>query len=312
MSNAHGRVARRVATIAAAAVFVGALDAGVVLAADGQQLCIDGPGKAVSTPSSDGQCRRGETLTTLAAQSQVDALQAKIETLETANATLTQTVDALQAKIETLETANATLTQTVGELQNKLSRVSYDATGLNGRPTLTLAGANLQIVNGQGTTDTVNGLGNLFVGYDEGAGSQTGSHNIILGTHQTFSSYGGIAGGGNNTLSGPGSVVFGGANTASGSRSAVTGGSSNVASGPVSWIGGAQNSDATAQNASVSGGANNTASRAFASISGGSNNIASGFASSVSGGGLNDAIGDNSSILGGRDITVNTQYGTSP
>ena len=291
MSNANGRVVRRIATIAAAAVFVLALDAGAVLAADGQHLCIDGAGKAVTTPGDDGQCRRGQSLTTLATQSQVDALQ---------------------AKVATLEAANATLTQTVGALQDKLSKVSYDATGVNGRPTLTIAGANLQIVNGLGTTETVNGLGNLFVGYDEGGASQTGSHNVVLGTHQAFTSYGGIAGGASNTLSGPGSVVFGGGNTASGSRSAVTGGSSNVASGAGSWIGGAQNSDATAQNASISGGANNVASRAFASISGGSNNVASGFASSVSGGGLNEAIGDQSSILGGRDITVSTQYGTSP
>lgn len=291
MSHANGGALKRIATIAAATVLALAVDAGAALAADGQQLCIDGPSKAVTTPSENGDCRRGETLTTLATQSEVDALQAKVEALEAANTTLTQTVD---------------------ELQDKLSKVSYDATGVNGRPTLTIAGANLQIVNGLGTTDTMNGLGNLFVGYGEGGGSQTGSHNVVLGTHQTFTSYGGIAGGGSNTLSGPGSVVFGGGNTASGSRSAVTGGSSNVASGAVSWIGGAQNSDATAQNASISGGANNTASRAFASISGGSNNVASGFGSSVSGGGLNEASGDNSSILGGRDITVSTQYGTSP
>lgn len=291
MSNANGPAVRRIATIAAATVLALALDAGAAPAADGQQLCIDGPSKAVTTPGDDGQCRRGETLTTLPSQSEVDALQ---------------------ARVEALETANATLTQTVAGLQEKLSKVTYDATGVNGKPTLTITGANLQLVNGLGRTDTINGLGNLFVGYDEGGGSQTGSHNLILGTHQTFTSYGGIAGGGSNTLAGPGSVVFGGGNTASGSRSAVTGGSSNTASGPVSWIGGAQNSDATAQNASISGGANNTASRAFASVSGGSNNIASGFSSSVSGGGLNEASGDNSSILGGRDITVSTQYGTSP
>lgn len=291
MSNANGRAVTRIATIAAATVLALALNAGAALAADGQQLCIDGPSKAVTTPSEDGQCRRGETLTTLATQSEVDALQ---------------------ARVEALETANATLTQTVAELQDKLSKVSYDETGLNGEPTLRIAGANLQIVNGLGTTDTINGLGNLFVGYDEFAGTQTGSHNVILGTRQTFTTYGGIMGGASNTLSGPGSVVFGRVNTASGSSSAVTGGSSNVASGAVSWIGGAQNSDATAQNASISGGANNTASRAFASISGGVNNIASGFSSSVSGGASNEASGDSSSILGGRDITVSTQYGTSP
>ena len=45
-------------------------------------------------------------------------------------------------------------------------------------------GANVQIVSGSGTTNgTVNGLGNLIVGYDEAGSisSKTGSHNIVVG-----------------------------------------------------------------------------------------------------------------------------------
>lgn len=305
MLDANGRAVRRIATLAAAAAFATALDAGTALAADGRQLCIDGPGKAVTTPGSDGGCRRGETLTTLATQSDLDALRAEVDALQTENATLDSRVDALQAD-------NATLEQSVGALEATLSAVSYDETGLHGKPTLKISGANLQIVNAAGATETANGLGNLIVGYDEFPGSQTGSHNVILGTRQTFTSWGGIAGGGSNTLSGPGAVVFGSSNTASGIRSAVNGGSGNEASGSVSAVTGAQNSDASAQNASISGGANNLASRPFASISGGVNNIASGFGSSVNGGASNEASGDNSSILGGNDITVSTRFGTSP
>ena len=305
MNNANGRALRRIATIAAGAILVLSLNATAAPAAGGQQLCIDAPSKAVTTPGADGACRRGETLATLATQGDLEALQAKVEPLEAK-------VAALEAKVATLESDNTALTQTVAGLQDKLSKVSYDATGVNGKPTLTIAGANLQIVNGLRTTNTVNGLGNLFVGYDEFGGTQTGSHNLVVGARHTFTSYGGIAGGSSNTLSGPASVVFGASNTASGPSSAVTGGSSNVASGAVSWIAGAQNSEATAQNASVSGGANNTASQTFASISGGVNNVASGSGSSISGGASNDATGRLSSILGGRDITVSTEYGTSP
>ena len=289
------------AATVAAVVLPGASTAN---AAGGQQLCLGAPGHAVTTPDRDGDCRRGTAVTVLTAQD-LSALEARVSALESDNTTL-------RSKVAALEADNTALQSSVGELEDKLSAVHYDETGLNGRPTLKIAGANLQLVNGGGTTDTVNGLGNLFVGYDEFGGTQTGSHNVILGTRQTFTSYGGIMGGGSNTLSGPGAVVFGGGNTASGSRSAVTGGSSNVASGAISWIGGAQNSDATAQNATVSGGANNTASGVFASISGGSNNVASGASASISGGGLNEASGNNSSILGGRDITVSTQYGTAP
>ena len=57
------------------------------------------------------------------------------------------------------------------------------------------------------------------LGYDEAAGTQTGSHNLLLGgTGNSYSSYGGIVAGAlNNKISGPymvdsavGLVVFGG------------------------------------------------------------------------------------------------------
>ncbi len=50
------------------------------------------------------------------------------------------------------------------------------------KPTVRVEGANLQVVSGPGATSgTVNGTGNLVVGYDEGTGSQTGSHNLPAG-----------------------------------------------------------------------------------------------------------------------------------
>jgi hypothetical protein len=55
---------------------------------------------------------------------------------------------------------------------------------------------NVQIVNGQGTTASANGLGNLIIGYDEGTQKRTGSHNLVLGEQQSFTSYAGLIGGG--------------------------------------------------------------------------------------------------------------------
>jgi hypothetical protein len=77
---------------------------------------------------------------------------------------------------------------------------------------------NVQIVNGEGKTELVNGAGNLVIGYDENAGrTQTGSHNVILGEEQAFSSFGGLVTGYGNTISGREASVSGGAlNTASG------------------------------------------------------------------------------------------------
>jgi hypothetical protein len=233
-----------------------ALSGATALAA-GQQLCVGGPDKTVLTPDRNGQCKNGYTVTTLATESEVSSLQS--------------TVTDLQSRVSTLEAT--------------LSKVSYDPSGLNGKPTLKISGANVQIVSGSGSTDgTVNGLGNLIIGYDEHppAYDQTGSHNLVLGYGQKFTSWGGVSAGVYNTLSGPFSDVFGVFNTASSGGSSITGGESNTASGG---------------NSSVSGGASSTASGNY---------------SSVSGGGGTTATGDYSSILGGNGVIVNAEYGTYP
>jgi hypothetical protein len=218
-----------------------------------------------------GTVQNGYTTTTVATGSEVSSLQS--------------TVTDLQSRVSTLESENSNLTSRVSTLETTLSKVSYDPTGLNGKPTLKISDANVQIVNGSGSTDgTVNGVGNLIIGYDEHAPAydQTGSHNLILGYGQTFTSYGGLSAGVYNTLSGPFSDVFGVFNTASSGGSSVTGGESNTASG---------------ENSSVSGGASSTASGSY---------------SSVSGGGGTTASGDYSSILEGNGVTVNTAFGTYP
>lgn len=52
---------------------------------------------------------------------------------------------------------------------------------VGGKPTIRLSGANVQIPNGEGSTNTTNGAGNLIIGYDENPQTQTGSHNLIGG-----------------------------------------------------------------------------------------------------------------------------------
>src|SRR5215472_850810 len=58
-------------------------------------------------------------------------------------------------------------------------KLQYITGGLN---EVVITGANLRIVNGLGSTETTNGLGNLIVGYNEPrefeANVRTGSHNI--------------------------------------------------------------------------------------------------------------------------------------
>jgi hypothetical protein len=70
-------------------------------------------------------------------------------------------------------------------LENKLSAMTFDGAANK----VVITGANLRIVNGLGSTDTTNGVGNLIVGYNElrrdfgrfGEDDRTGSHNVVVG-----------------------------------------------------------------------------------------------------------------------------------
>ena len=170
-------------------------------------------------------------------------------------------------------------------LNSILPHLSFSAAAVGGKPTIQVQSANLQILSGSGSTaGAVNGGGNLVIGYDESPGTQTGSHNLVLGTNQTFSSYGAILGGSHNSATGAGSTVLGLLNKASGSRATVTGGRDNTAQGHYS---------------SVSGGEENTAKAAYSSVSGGRQNLSSAAHASATGGFSNSAATQYSTVLGG-------------
>jgi hypothetical protein len=261
-----------------------AVSSGSALAAGGQVLCINGT-SPITGPNSAGQCTKsGQTRVTLATESEVSTLQGQVATL--------------QGQVSDLQNANTTLSNQVSALQNTLSKVSYNPQGLNGEPTLTISGANLQLINGTGYTYQANGLGNLILGYDPSTHPQTGSHNLVLGHNQEFTASGGIIGGWSNTLSGDNGVVFGVGNVAGDSAATVTGGFGNTAGG---FAG------------SISGGRGNlTSGVGEASISGGGNNNASGEGASVTGGEDNTASGNFAAILGGNGNTVSWIDGTAP
>ena len=106
--------------------------------------------------------------------------------------------------------------------------------------TVRFTGCNVQVVNGLDDAETINGAGNLIVGYNEpplpGGPSpepdRTGSHNIVGGNENNYGSYGGLVVGSTNTISGVYASVSGGEhNMASGIKSSVSGGRCNKASG---------------------------------------------------------------------------------
>ncbi len=174
-----------------------------------------------------------------------------------------------QSEITALQANNALL------LDQYLTISSGTIEGLAG-PHVILTGANLHIRNGSGATSTINGVGNLVVGYNEEVvfglepGDRGGSHNLIVGPEHRYLSSGGLVAGFGSTLSGRFASVSGGwRNTASAEAASVSGGYANDASGLISSISGGYNNDAANYASSVSGGRNNTASGQYSSVSGG-------------------------------------------
>jgi hypothetical protein len=169
------------------------------------------------------------------------------------------------------------------KLDKIMPHVGYIESGVGGKPTIQFSGVSVQIVNGEGKTTTTNGAGNLVIGYDDSPGEQTGSHNLILGEQQTFTSYGGIVAGARSTVKAPyASVISGFENTA------------------------------TAFSASVLTGESNTADESYAAVSGGEGNVASGVVASVQGGFGNTASGTAASIFGGFKLTATGSYEAIP
>ena len=199
---------------------------------------------------------------------------------------------------------------------------TYVAAGVGGKPTVEFSTVNVQIVSGTGsTTGSLNGEGNLVVGYAENpvGRKRTGSNNLIVGSSSGWASYGEIVGGWNNLASGPYATVFGRGNTASGSYSSALGGQANVASGDSSSVGGGHYNLAFDPFASVDGGCQNVAGSANAltgscssgaeAVLGGLANVASGLEADVAGGNENVASGPFSSVGGGAENAATDSWG---
>jgi hypothetical protein len=246
-----------------------------------------------------------------------DAQQAQIDTLLSDNLALQAQLDALSTQVANIES------NTVLDLDGVLV-----ATSLHGNPVARFQGVNVQVVNGGTVTQSINGLGNLIVGYDEAAAGgplcsdgsyadepactgggaswaashKSGSHYLIVGNQNNYSQYGGVVIGQSNSSNSPyGSVSGGSQNKASGIYANVSGGLQNSASGSYSSVGGGLGNSASGFYSSASGGDYNTASGSYSSVSGGASNTASSSSSSVSGGFSNEADGSWSSVSGGFD-----------
>jgi hypothetical protein len=109
-------------------------------------------------------------------------------------AALQTQVAALSAQVSAVSTQAQALTTRVVSLEAKLARVTASGDDIY------ITGANLHVRSGTGSTEgPVNGLGNLVIGYNEvrggGADNRSGSHNLVVGSRNNYSSYGGLVGG---------------------------------------------------------------------------------------------------------------------
>jgi hypothetical protein len=130
---------------------------------------------------------------------------------------------------------------------NAVLAPTFVSSGVGGKPTVVFSAVNLQIVSGSGLTDgPVNGEGNLVVGYAENpsAHPRTGSHNLIVGSDNGYTSYGSIIGGYSNQATGRYATVVGNKNTASGFWSFAAG-QQNKAKGRSSSVSGGEGNEAT-------------------------------------------------------------------
>ena len=142
------------------------------------------------------------------------------------------------------------------------------------------SGCNLRVDDGAGKTDALavnsdgDGLGNIIIGYGETASNRrnthTGWHNLIVGTHNAYYSYGGIVAGYSNTIEAPFTTVSGGSyNTALGEYSSISGGAASVTYGMYSATSGGFGGFTYGAYSSISGGEGGTANGDYSSVSGG-------------------------------------------
>ncbi|HEY6085766.1 MAG TPA: hypothetical protein VIU63_10250 [Nitrospira sp.] len=179
-------------------------------------------------------------------------LQNQVATLTASNASLVTQLQAALSQLTTLQSRVSTLESNSGNgsgsgLAALAQYVTIDPNPINGLagPHVIFTGVNVHVRSGSGFSDNTRapnsgsfaGLGNLVMGYNESptapaVATRTGSHNIVGGTANSFSSFGGLVLGRQNTIAGKFATILGGSqNEADGDSSSILGGRSIIVSG---------------------------------------------------------------------------------
>ncbi|MFZ4509307.1 MAG: hypothetical protein ACOYON_16585 [Fimbriimonas sp.] len=259
------RELRRSRLITAVAAFVGLVGIAGMTA---PQAFAQGPGPTAAQVNAALLLLTGRVTT---AENSISTANSSIASLQTAQATQA-------ASLTTLSNQSTASNTRLDDLENKTQYMLVSGTDTIFR------GTNLYVQSGLGSTtgrlvdqnfnqiqpEGTNGLGNLVFGYNENfATERRGSHNLVLGVNNGYTSYSGIVVGISNTITAPyasiyggqlsgavayGSVVFGGSdNIASGNYSVVAGGSGNRAIGNEAVVTGGKENFGTESNSTVTG-----------------------------------------------------------
>lgn len=205
------------------------------------------------------------------AQNLANSNKGRLDTVEPTVSAHTTSINGLSTRVQALEDKTQSLSTSVDGKQVYFS------------------GVNLHVRSGTGsTTSSPNGTGNLIIGYDEARvtdSQKTGSHNLVLGRGNNYTSYGGLVGGSNNTISASyASILTGESGTASGSMSAIISGTGSSSENTTSVIVTGYQNKVTGYRSAVVSGWTNQASGSYAAVLGGESNIATGSQSTVGGG----------------------------
>ncbi len=145
----------------------------------------------------------------------------------------------------------------IDELTKQVKRLQYILKGVGRKKNeIYFRNVNIRVLNGTGKTDSVNGTGNIIIGYNEN-GSVKGSHSLVVGKLNKCEGTGNIVSGLNNTArTSYGAVIGGEANRAAGSFATIIGGKGNYSAGKFSTVAGGEGNSAKGDFSIISGGKN--------------------------------------------------------
>ncbi len=296
----------------------------------------------------------GRTAIAQGYSSEITAIESRITNLQQLDDTIQKRQAGHELAIDSLNASAVSLSQDETSIRTEQAAHDLSINGLTtktkfmvtgfvgGRPATVFQACNVYIQDGEGHTaprSTPNGLGNLIIGYDEGVAGQYpanfGCHNLILGVDNSYSSYGGIVAGTDNSIEAPSASVLGGVgndntgnncvivsgqsnkingqssailsgvrNLITSEESAVIAGESNIVTGAYGCVVGGKQNVVLGSWATVSSGLANGAMQAYSWVGSGNNNHTEGVGASVVGGAANVAQGDYSSVSGGSTNTA--------